>query len=413
MPDGTRPDVQQAGERADLTGLGRPELAELPARLTDDERVLDVGTPMHEGVFGLLVLTDRRLLFLKVGKQATEVAVPLREVLGVEWKRSFRGRSRLAVQTTTGELAFTELSNEHGAALEGGLRSMARRHPRAAAPAPRPAAPAPGPQQGGLRLDLHGRRAVVTGSSQGIGLAIATGLASAGAAVVLVARDPARLGAAAEQVRTAVDGADVTTVATDLAADDGTAALLAAVPDADVLVNNLGVFGAQPALEIPDEEWRRYFDTNVLTAVRLLRAYLPGMRDRGWGRALQIASDSAVATPAEMVHYGVSKTALLAVSRGFAKEVAGTGVTVNSVIAGPTHTGGVEDFVRSLVGADLPWDDAQREFMRVHRPQSLLQRLIEPEEIAAMVVYLASPLASATTGGALRVDGGYTDSILP
>ncbi len=420
MPDGTRPDVQQAGERADLTALGRAELAELPAHLSAEERVLDVGTPMHEGVFGLLVLTDRRLLFLKVGRRATELSVVLADVVGVEWKRSFRGRSRLAVQTTTGELVFTELSNEHGAALEGGLRSMARQHPRASVPvapapppAPRPVAPAPAPQTGGVRLDLHGRRAVVTGSSQGIGLAIATGLASAGAAVVLVARDPARLAAAADHVRAAVDGADVTTVAADLAADDGTAALLAAVPDTDVLVNNLGVFGAQPALEIPDEEWRRYLDTNVLTAVRLLRAYLPGMRERGWGRALQIASDSAVVTPAEMVHYGVSKTALLAVSRGFAKEMAGTGVTVNSVVAGPTHTGGVEEFVRSLVGADLPWDDAQREFMRVHRPQSLLQRLIEPEEIAAMVVYLASPLASATTGGALRVDGGYVDSILP
>lgn len=410
--------------RADLTGLGRAELAELPAHLSADERVLDVGTPMHEGAFGLLVLTDRRLVFLKVGRHAREVSVALGDVVGVEWKRSFRGRSRLAVQTTTGELVFTELSNEHGAALEGGLRSMARQHPRVPAPTPaaaprpaaaplRPAAPAPAPQAGGMRLDLHGRRAVVTGSSQGIGLAIATGLASAGAAVVLVARDPDRLATAADHVRTAVPGADVTTVAADLAADDGTASLLDAVPGCDVLVNNLGVFGAQPALEIPDDEWRRYFEVNVLTAVRLLRAYLPGMRERRWGRALQVASDSALVTPVEMVHYGVSKTALLAVSRGFAKEMAGTGVTVNSVIAGPTHTGGVEEFVRSLVGADLSWDDAQREFMRVHRPQSLLQRLIEPEEIAAMVVYLASPLASATTGGALRVDGGYTDSILP
>jgi NAD(P)-dependent dehydrogenase (short-subunit alcohol dehydrogenase family) len=137
------------------------------------------------------------------------------------------------------------------------------------------------------------------------------------------------------------------------------------------------------------------------------------MRERGWGRVQYIASDSAVVTPAEMIHYGMSKTALLAVSRGFAKEAAGSGVTVNSVIAGPTHTGGVEAFVRSLVGDELPWDDAQREFMLRHRPQSLLQRLIEPEEIANMCVYLASPLASATTGGALRVDGGYVDAILP
>ena len=259
-----------------------------------------------------------------------------------------------------------------------------------------------------MQIDLGGRRAVVTGSSQGIGLAIAAGLARAGAAVVLTGRDAAALDEAAAGL-----AGEVSTVAGDLATDEGTARLLAAVPDADVLVNNLGIFGARPALEISDDEWRRYFEVNVLTAVRLTRAYLPGMRDRGWGRVQYIASDSAVAIPAEMVHYGMTKTALLAVSRGFAKEAAGSGVTVNSVIAGPTHTGGVEDFVYSLVDEQLPWDEAQREFMRRHRPQSLLQRLIEPEEIAHMCVYLASPLASATTGGALRVDGGYVDAILP
>ncbi|WP_141726494.1 SDR family NAD(P)-dependent oxidoreductase, partial [Actinacidiphila rubida] len=166
-------------------------------------------------------------------------------------------------------------------------------------------------------------------------------------------------------------------------------------------------------LEISDAEWRRYFEVNVLTAVRMIRAYLPGMKDRGWGRVINIASDSAVAIPAEMIHYGMTKTALLAVTRGFAKDAAGTGVTVNSLIAGPTHTGGVEDFVRQLVGDELPWEEAQHAFMRRYRPQSLLQRLIEPEEIANMAVYLSSPLASATTGGAVRVDGGYVDAILP
>jgi hypothetical protein len=162
-----------------------------------------------------------------------------------------------------------------------------------------------------MQIDLSGRTALVTGSSQGIGLAIATGLARAGADVVLTGRDDGRLQAAADGI-----GGRVTTVAGDVTTDDGTAALLDAVPSVDVLVNNLGIFGAQPALEIPDDEWRRYFETNVLTAVRLTRAYLPGMRDRGWGRIQYIASDSAVAIPAEMIHYGVTKTALLGVSRG-------------------------------------------------------------------------------------------------
>jgi NAD(P)-dependent dehydrogenase (short-subunit alcohol dehydrogenase family) len=198
-----------------------------------------------------------------------------------------------------------------------------------------------------------------------------------------------------------------------VATAEGADAVRDVLPEVDILVNNLGIFGARPALEISDDEWRRYFEVNVLAAVRLTRLYLPGMRDRGWGRIQYIASDSAVVIPAEMIHYGVSKTALLAVARGFAKEAAGSGVTVNSVIAGPTHTGGVEDFVYELVDRSLPWDEAQREFMRLHRPQSLLQRLIEPEEIANLVVYLSSPLASATTGGAVRVDGGYVDAILP
>ena len=262
-----------------------------------------------------------------------------------------------------------------------------------------------------MNIDLSGKTALVTGSTQGIGYAIAEGLAASGARVAVNGRSADRVDAAVADLRKT--GADVVGVAVDVSTADGVDQLLRELPAVDVLVNNLGIFGAVPAREITDEQWRNYFDVNVLAAVRLIRTYLPGMVERGWGRAIQIASDSAVVIPEEMIHYGVSKTALLAVSRGFAKDAAGTGVTVNSVIAGPTHTAGVEDFVYELVDKDLPWDDAQREFMRKHRPQSLLQRLIEPNEIANMVTYLASPLSSATTGGALRVDGGYVDSILP
>ena len=264
-----------------------------------------------------------------------------------------------------------------------------------------------------MDIDLSGRTALVTGSTQGIGLAIAAGLAAAGASVVVNGRSDERVGGAVDRLLADLPDADVRGVAADVADADGAGALLAELADVDVLVNNLGIFGARPVLEIDDDEWRRYFEVNVLSGVRLTRAYLPGMVERGWGRVQFICSDSSVVTPAEMVHYGVTKTALLAVSRGFAKAASGTGVTVNSVLAGPTHTGGVEDFVAELVGNDLPWDEAQRRFMREHRPHSLLERLIEPAEIANMVTYLASDLASATTGGALRVDGGYVDAILP
>ncbi|PZG19533.1 SDR family NAD(P)-dependent oxidoreductase [Nonomuraea aridisoli] len=261
-----------------------------------------------------------------------------------------------------------------------------------------------------MHIDLSGKTALVTGSTQGIGAAIATGLARAGARVGVNGRGEASVATAIERMG---PGLDLVAAPGDVATAEGCEQVLRMLPDVDILVNNLGIFGATPALEISDAEWRRYFEVNVLAAVRLTRAYLPAMKERGWGRIQYIASDSAVVVPAEMIHYGMTKTALLAVSRGFAKEAAGTGVTVNSVIAGPTHTGGVEEFVYQLVDRALPWEEAQRAFMRVHRPQSLLQRLIEPEEIANMVVYLSSPFASATTGGAVRVDGGYVDAILP
>jgi NAD(P)-dependent dehydrogenase (short-subunit alcohol dehydrogenase family) len=264
-----------------------------------------------------------------------------------------------------------------------------------------------------MNIDLDGTTALVTGSTQGIGHAIAIGLARSGARVVVNGRSEKSVAAAIESIHAEVPDASLVALVADVATAEGAEAAASVVPNVDVLVNNLGIFGSMPALEISDDEWRRYFEVNVLAAIRLTRLYLPGMMERGWGRVQYIGSDSAVVTPTEMIHYGMSKTALLAVSRGFAKEAAGTGVTVNSVLAGPTHTGGVEDFVYELVPRDLEWDDAQREFMKLHRPQSLLQRLIEPEEIANMVVYLSSRQASATTGAAVRVDGGYIDAIVP
>ncbi|MBE2316599.1 SDR family oxidoreductase [Solirubrobacter sp. CPCC 204708] len=257
-----------------------------------------------------------------------------------------------------------------------------------------------------MEIDLTGRRAFISGSTQGIGRAIAAKLAACGAAVTINGRDESKVQAVADEL--GVDG-----IAADVSTAEGAQAVLAALPDVDILVNNLGIFAPTPVLEVDDATWQRFWDVNVMSAIRLTRGYLPGMVERGHGRVQFMASDSAVVIPEEMVHYGVTKTALLGVSRGFAKAVKGSGVTVNSVIAGPTHTEGVEDFVYSLVGDELEWDEAQRRFVAEHRPNSLLGRLIEPDEIANLVAYLSSDLASATTGGAVRVDGGYVDHILP
>lgn len=261
-----------------------------------------------------------------------------------------------------------------------------------------------------MRIDLDGKTAFVSGSTQGIGRAIAARLAECGAVVHVNGRSRERVEAAVAELRGEQPDARFEAAAVDVVSDAD--ALFAALPEVDILVNNLGIFGPKPLLEVDDAEWQRYWDVNVMSGIRLTRHYIRGMAARGWGRVQFMASDSAVVIPEEMVHYGVTKTALLGVSRGFAKVVAGTGVTVNAVIAGPTHTEGVEDFVRELVGTDLPWDEASAKFVREHRPTSPIGRLIEPAEIANLCAYLASEEASATTGGAIRVDGGFVDNIV-
>ncbi|MDQ8046656.1 MAG: SDR family oxidoreductase [Solirubrobacteraceae bacterium] len=264
-----------------------------------------------------------------------------------------------------------------------------------------------------MQIDLSGRTAFVSGSTQGIGLAIVKGLAAAGAEVVLNGRTQERVDAAVASVLDAQPGAAVRGIAADVGSAEGAAVVFEALPAVDILVNNLGIFAPQDVFDVDDDTWQRFWDVNVLSGIRLTRHYAQGMRDRGWGRVQFIASESAVVIPVEMVHYGVTKTALLGVSRGYAKALSGTGVTVNSVIAGPTRTEGVEAFVASLIGADVPWDEAEKRFIAEHRPTSIIQRLIDPAEIANMTTYLASEQASATTGGALRVDGGQADHILP
>lgn len=263
-----------------------------------------------------------------------------------------------------------------------------------------------------MRIDLSGKRAVVTGSTAGIGLAIAAGLAGAGAAVTINGRTRERVEAALDELRGAAPSAEVGGVAADTSTAEGAEALLAAAPATDILVNNLGIFEPKPFLEIPDDDWRRFFEVNVLSGVRLARAYAPGMTERGWGRIIFISSESGLHIPPEMVHYGMTKTAQLAVARGLAETLAGTGVTVNSVLPGPTRSEGVGGFVQSLARDQGKSEaEVERDFFAHMRPTSLIRRFADVEEVASMVVYVASPQASATTGAALRVDGGVVRAI--
>jgi NAD(P)-dependent dehydrogenase (short-subunit alcohol dehydrogenase family) len=264
-----------------------------------------------------------------------------------------------------------------------------------------------------MDLKLAGKRAIVTGSTAGIGLAIAADLAREGAEVVVNGRTAARVEAALAGLKRELPQARLLGVAADLSNAQGVDLLTGRVAAADILVNNLGIFESRPFEQIADAAWLRFFETNVMSGVRLSRHYFPRMKEQGFGRILFISSESAVQIPAEMIHYGMTKTAQLAVARGLAELSAGTGVTVNSVLAGPTRSEGVAAFVDGLArqqGKDPA--QVEEDFFRQMRPTSLLKRFAEPAEVAHLVTYLASPLASATNGSALRVDGGVVRSIL-
>jgi NAD(P)-dependent dehydrogenase (short-subunit alcohol dehydrogenase family) len=264
-----------------------------------------------------------------------------------------------------------------------------------------------------MKLGLEGKRALITGSTAGIGFAAAVGFAREGAWVILNGRTEARVAAAREKLLAAVPGAHVETVAADLSTAAGAAKVTGAVPEVSVLVNNVGIFEPKPFEAIPDEDWLRFFETNVMSGVRLCRFYFPKMLAANAGRIVFVSSESAVQIPVEMIHYGMTKTAQLAIARGLAEQSAGTRVTVNSVLPGPTLSEGVGQFVADVSrqrGVDVA--TAEREFFTNVRPTSLLKRFATPEEVANMIVYVASEAASATNGAALRVDGGVVRSIV-
>jgi len=263
-----------------------------------------------------------------------------------------------------------------------------------------------------MNIDLKGKTALVTGSTSGIGHAIAKGLAATGASVVVNGRTQDKVDTAAAALAKAVPGGKVRGVAADVSTAEGCNALVAALPEVDILINNAGIFEPKGFLDIPDEDWSRFFDVNVMSGVRLSRAYLPAMLKRNWGRIVFISSESALNIPKEMIHYGTTKTAQLAVSRGLAEMTRGTAVTVNSVLPGPTMSEGVEAFVKDLARQNgQSVEEAASQFVKQFRPTSLLQRFASVEEIANMVVYVASKQASATNGAALRAEGGIVQTI--
>jgi NAD(P)-dependent dehydrogenase (short-subunit alcohol dehydrogenase family) len=261
-----------------------------------------------------------------------------------------------------------------------------------------------------MDLSLDGKLALISGSTAGIGLAIATALAHEGARVIINGRYQASVDDVVARLRSTVRG-DVQGFVGDLGKAEAAEELARRHPNVEILVNNLGIFEPKAFEDIPDTDWQRFFDVNVLSGVRLSRLFLPSMKRANWGRIIFISSESAIQIPAEMIHYGMTKTAQLAVSRGLAEAVAGTGITVNSILPGPTKSRGVEDFVATLAKAEgKSFEEFEKEFFKTVRPTSLIKRFATPEEVASLVAYIASPLASATTGAVLKADGGVVKS---
>jgi len=264
-----------------------------------------------------------------------------------------------------------------------------------------------------MDFGLRGKVAVVTGSTAGIGFGIAAALARAGAAVIINGRTSTRVDLALEKLKALLPSASFRGIAADLSTSEGVGAFIKQVPVADVLVNNLGIFEVKPFLEIPDKDWQRFFEVNVLSGVRLTRHYLPGMLKKNWGRVIFISSESGQQIPAEMVHYGMTKTAQIAIARGVAESIAGTGVTVNSVLVGPTASEGAGQFVDSFAKEKaITKAEVEKEFFKNVRPSSLLKRFETVEEVADVVAFLASEQSITINGAAVRADGGVVRSIL-